>query len=74
MGFAGPRWTEKDHVVGFTEEVELVEVSDLLTAHRALVGEVEVVEGLSLGEPGGFDPVLAAVGLTRSDLFGKHLG
>jgi hypothetical protein len=49
--------------VGFSEEVELVEVGDLGAGDGALVGEVEVVEGLDLREPGGPDPVFPAVGI-----------
>ncbi len=37
--------------MGFAEEVELVEVGDLGPGDRLLVAEVEVVEGLGLGEP-----------------------
>ena len=44
-----------------------MELSDLLAGDGALVGEVEVVEGLDLGEAGGFDPVLAAVLANRLD-------
>ena len=47
--------------MGFAQEVELVEMGNLLAGDGALVGEVEVVEGLDLGEPGCSDPVLAAV-------------
>jgi hypothetical protein len=46
-----------------------MEMRDLLPRDTSLVGEVEVVEGLRLGESGCTDPVLAAVGLTRRDLF-----
>ena len=45
--------------MGFSDEVELVEVGDLGSGHRTLVGEVEIVEGLDLGESGGADAVLA---------------
>lgn len=74
MGLGGPGWPEGNHVVGFSQKVELVEVRDLLTGDRSLVGEVEVVEGLDLREPGGFDLVFAAVGSTGGDLLEKHLG
>jgi hypothetical protein len=69
VGFAGAGWSQEDHVVGFSEEVELVEMGDLLAGYGALVGEVEVIQGLDLGEPGCFDPVLAAVGFSGSDFF-----
>ena len=42
--------------------------------HRALEAEVEVVEGLDLGEAGGLDPVLATVGVSGVDLLGQHGG
>ena len=49
-------------------------MGDLLFGDGSLVGEVEVVEGLGLGEPGGFDPVLTAVGFPGGDLLREHLG
>lgn len=48
VGLAGAGWAEEDDVVGFAEEVELVEVGDLGAGDGPLVGEVEVVEGLDL--------------------------
>jgi hypothetical protein len=74
VGLAGAWGAQEDHVVGFSQEVELVEMRDLLPGDGALVGEVEIVEGLGLGETGSFDPVLAAVGLTRRYLFGEDPG
>ena len=59
--------------MGFSDEVELVEVGDLGSGHRTLVGEVEVVEGLDLGESGGADAVLAAMGFAGGDFFGEDL-
>ena len=71
--FSGSGRAEEDHVVGFWDEVELVEVGDLGSGHRTLVSEVEVVEGLGLGEPGRADAVLAAVGFAGCDFFGEDL-
>jgi hypothetical protein len=50
------------------QEVELAEVLDDLLLDRALEGEVELLEGLSGGKPGGLDAVLAAVGLPGCEL------
>jgi len=44
VGLAGPRRPEQHDVGGLREEVELVKVGDLLAAHRALEGEVKVVQ------------------------------
>jgi len=74
MRLAGAGWPQEDHVVGLAQEVELVEMGDLLVGDGPLVGEVEVVEGLDLWKPDGFDSVLATVGFTRCDFFGEDLG
>ena len=50
------------------QEVELSEVLDDLFLDGALEGEVELLEGLPGGEPGGLDPVLPAVGLPGGQL------
>ncbi len=72
VGLAGSRRSEEHDVVGFGEEVELGEVGDLLALDRALEGEVEVIEGLDLREPGRLHTVRAAVVLARGDLLGEH--
>jgi hypothetical protein len=54
------------------EEVELAEMLDHRLLHRALEGEVELLERLPGREARGLDPVLAAVGLARGDLRGEH--
>ena len=55
------------HVAG-VEEVELAEVLDHCLLHAALEGEVELLQRLAGGEPGGLDPALAAVAVARGDL------
>jgi hypothetical protein len=50
------------------QEVELPEILDHLLLHRALEGEVELLERLAGREAGGLDPALAAVALARGDL------
>jgi hypothetical protein len=50
------------------QEVELPEVLDHLLLHRALEGEVELLQGLVGGEPGGADPQPAARGLPGGQL------
>ena len=74
VGLAGAGWAEEDHVLGFVQEVELREMRHGLGLDGALEREVEVVEGLDLGEPGGFDAVLTAVGLSGGDFLGEHRG
>jgi hypothetical protein len=74
VGLAGPWWAEEHHVGCLPQEVELGEVGDLGAADRALEGEVEVVQGLDLGEAGGPDPGVAAVGLPGGHLLGQDLG
>ena len=70
-----PGRSEQDHVLAGVEEVELAEVLDHRLLHRALEGEVELLERLAGGEPGGLDPALAAVGVAGGDLGAEqHLG
>jgi hypothetical protein len=66
VGLAGPRRAEEDDVGGLPEEVELGQVGDLGAADRPLEAEVEVVQRLDLGEAGGPDPGVAAVGLREA--------
>ena len=47
---------EQDHVLLGVQEVELPEVLDHLLLHRALEGEVELLQRLVRGKPGGTDP------------------
>lgn len=54
--------------MGFSEEVELMEMGYLLLGNGSLVGEAEIVEGLDLWEPGGPHPMLSTVGLPRCHL------
>jgi hypothetical protein len=50
------------------KEVELAEVQDCVAADRGLEGEVELLQGLSGGEAGGFDAALAAVAVAAVGL------
>ena len=72
VGLAGPRRAEQDDVLAAVQEVELAEVLDHLLLHRALEGEVELLQGLARREARRLDPALAAVGLPRGDLGGEH--
>ena len=65
---AGARRPEQDYVLAGVQEVELAEVLDHLLLDAALEGEVELLECLSGGEPGDFDPVLPAVAVADGDL------
>src|SRR5665811_1326717 len=68
MCLAGPGRAQQDHVHFGVQEVELAEVFDHLLLDAALEGEVELLEGLVRGEPGGPNPQSAAGGLARGDL------
>jgi hypothetical protein len=70
VGLAGAGWAEEDHVLLAVEEVELAEMLDDLFFDRALEGEVELLQRLARGEPGGFDSLLAAGGVAGGDLGG----
>ena len=74
VGLPRPRWPQEDDVLRLREEVELREVRHRLVLHRALEGEVEVVEGLHLREAGSLHPVLATVGVPSGDFLGEHRG
>ena len=65
---AGAGRAEQDHVLFGVQEVELAEVLDHLLLHRALEGEVELLQRLVRREPGGADPQPAAGGLARGHL------
>jgi hypothetical protein len=67
-----PRGPEQDHVLLGVQEVELAEVLDDGLLDRALEGEVELLERLAGGEPGGLDAALAAVALARGHLGRKQ--
>jgi hypothetical protein len=57
------------------QKVELAEVLDHLLLHAALKGEVELLQRLVGGEPGGLDPALTAVRVSRAHLGAQqHLG
>src|SRR3954464_3059942 len=60
MTFPGPWGPEQDEILAAGEEVELAEVQDRVAADRGLKAEVELLQGLSGGEAGGFDAALAA--------------
>ena len=63
VGLAGAGRAEQDDVLFAGEEVELAEVLDDGLLDRALEGEVELLERLVRGEPGGLDALAAARGL-----------
>src|SRR4051794_5825887 len=67
---AGAGRSEQDHVLAGVQEVELPEVLNDRLLDRALEGEVELLQGLAGGEPGGLDAALAAVAVARGHLGG----
>jgi hypothetical protein len=58
----------EDHVLLAGDEVEGAEVGDGVAFESAGVVEVELLQALACGEPGGADPAFAAVGLPSRDL------
>jgi hypothetical protein len=64
--------SERDDVGARVQEVELSEVLDDGLLHAALEGEVELLERLAGGEPGGSDPSLTAVRVPGADLGGEQ--
>jgi hypothetical protein len=68
VGLSRSRWPQEDHVLLGLHEVEGPEMSHHVALERALVIEVEVLEGLAGREAGGTDAVLAAVVLARRHL------
>jgi hypothetical protein len=48
------------------------DVLDHLLLHRALEGEIELLQSLARREARRLDPVLAPVGFPRGDLGGEH--
>ena len=73
MGFAGAGRAEQHDVAGLGEERAGGQGGDLL-ADGGLGVEVEVLEGLAGGEPGGPDPQLGAGGVAGGDFPLEHGG
>ena len=67
-GLAGAGRPEQHDVGSGGDEVECRQVQDVVAFHRPLVVEVEVLDRLAGGEPGGPDPVSRAVGAAGGDL------
>ena len=68
VGLAGAGWSEEHDVVFGGDEVQGAQVGDEVAFEAAGVVEVELLDRLAGGEPGGADAALAAVGLPRGDL------
>ena len=68
VGLAGAGWAEEDHVLLGGDEVQGAQVGDQVAFEAAGVVEVELLQALAGGEPGGADAALAAVGLPGGDL------
>ena len=62
VGLAGAGWAEEDHVLLGGDEVQGAEVGDQVAVQAAGVVEVELLQALAGGEPGGADAAFAAVG------------
>jgi hypothetical protein len=63
-----PGRAEQHDVLFAGEEVQLAEVQDAVATDRRLVGEVELLQRLARGEPGGLDAGLAAVAVAAVGL------
>ncbi len=61
VGLARARRAEEHHVLLALDEVQGAEVGDHVALERALVVEVEVLQGLASGEASGAYAVLSAV-------------
>jgi hypothetical protein len=68
VGLAGPGRSEEDDVLLRLDEVERSEVTDHVALHAALVGEVELLQGLASREASRADAQLATVRLAGDDL------
>jgi hypothetical protein len=68
MGFAGAGWAEEDHVLLAGDEVEGGEVGDQVAFQPTSMIKVELFDAFAGREPGGPDPVFAAVGVAGGDL------
>ena len=73
VGFAGSGRAEQHDVAGLGEEPAGGQRGDLL-ADGGLGVEVEVLQGLAGGEPGGPDPQLGAGGVAGGDFPFQHRG
>jgi hypothetical protein len=67
VGLAGAGRAEEYHVVAGGDEVQGAQVGDGLAFERAGVVEVEFLQALAGGEPGGADAAFAAVGFAGGD-------
>jgi hypothetical protein len=68
VSLPGPGRAEEDHVLLRDDEVQRAQVGDQVALEAAGVVEVELLQALACGEPGGPDPALPAVGLPGRDL------
>jgi hypothetical protein len=66
--FPGAGWAEEDHILLAGDEVEGGQMHYLVAFQTACVVEVELLDAFASREPGGPDPVLAAVGIPGGDL------
>ena len=64
VGLPDPGRAEQDHVLASIDEAELVQAVDLFALDAGLEGEVELIERLHRGQPGGahggFEPAVVA--------------
>jgi hypothetical protein len=64
VGFAGARRAKEQDVVAGGDEVQGAQMGDQLALESSGVVEVEVLQALAAGEPGGADAALTAVALS----------
>jgi hypothetical protein len=68
MGLPGAGWAKEDHILFTSDEVQGGEVGDQVPFQAAGMIKVELLDALASWEPGGPNPVLAAVGVPGGDL------
>ncbi len=72
MRFPGAGRAEEMHDLGAGHEIELGERQDAIAVERGLEGEVEALDRLGRGEPGGLECDADATGLAGGVLLGQQ--
>src|SRR4051794_8475245 len=73
MGLPGPARTHEQHILPFSEVVAAGEVEEQGFVDTRPGGEVELVEGLGGGEPGGLEPTVGRLPFPFDEFEFHHL-